>query len=466
MRILKTIVLSGFLMLTGCENRPSLPTSSTFDVARHAGVWRSQGYGYVMKVDADGMNLFDVNQKGCVTKAIDSADIASHMAIFSDINKDHIVVSPTNHSTQYHFDRLDGEKAKAVLANCMKASNKKVMDNFEYFSQTMAEHYAFFDVYEQDWAKIVSHSRGKITANMSEEALFTLFSDMLKDLDDAHLFLTGEVNGSAKRFSPNQSRILRPALDAAYDKQQSIDNPRAFRRHWYESYKTQVRSSILKDSANDIGQFIIWGTIDNVGYINLQRMQGFSDSGSIQDDVAAIRKAMDVIMASLEQTDAVIIDITANGGGHDEVGLAIARYFNSQRRVAYSKSAKGGPQPSQVFYLESAFGKAYTKPVYLVTSDHTVSAAETFTMAMRSIPHVTHVGDTTRGAHSDILDKTLPNGWNLGLSNEVYTDADGEISEGRGLVPEWKLPVFGGADVFTSHTQAIASLMTRVKTPV
>ena len=463
MQILKTLILSGVLALAGCDNRPNFPTSSTFNIAEHSGVWQSQGYGYLMKIDANGMQLFDTTRVGCVQKAMSSADIASHMAVFHTITDEHIWVSETPNSTRYYFNRLPNKDAKSVIDKCLTSPNHNPTDNFIYFTQTMSEHYAFFETYQQDWPKIVEQYESKVNDDMSQTELFNLFSNMIKKLDDAHVFLSARINDTSKRFQPNESRILRPALSRAFKEQNEIKDERTFRLHWYEQYKHQVRTAILNESANDIGKFIIWGMTDNIGYINLQRMQNFSQSGSIQDDVLAIQQAMDTIMATLATSDAIIFDITANGGGHDEVGLAIAQYFNAKQRLAYSKTALGGPTVPQKFYVNKANEPPYIKPVYLVTSDHTVSAAETFTMAMRAIPNVIHVGDTTRGNYSDVLDKTLLNGWHLGLSNETYQESDGKISEGIGLKPAQSYPIFSNDNIFESHSIAINTLVRDVK---
>lgn len=463
MQILKTAVLTGILALVGCENRPNFPLSPTFNLAQYSGVWQSQGYGYLMKIDSSGMQLFDTTQKGCVQKAMSSADIASYMAEFKTISAEYISISATPNSTRYYFNRLSKEQAKKSIAKCLTSPNNNPIENFTYFSQTMLEHYAFFDTYQQDWSQIIEQYKPKIHKTMSDAELFEAFSNMIKNLDDAHLSITANINDTKKRFQPNQSRILRPALMHAFKQQKSIKDERAFRLQWYEEYKNQVRTDILNGNANDIGKFIIWGAVNNIGYINLQRMQNFSKSGSIPDDLAAIKIAMDTIMATLAHSDAIIFDITANGGGHDEVGLAIAQYFNNEKCLAYSKKVFGGPTASQAFYIDKAMNKAYLKPVYLVTSDHTVSAAETFTMAMKSMPNVVHVGDTTRGNHSDILDKTLPNGWHLGLSNEIYKDSEGKVSEGIGLIPTHSYPIFSGEDIFKSHSIAINALLKDVK---
>ena len=107
-------------------------------------------------------------------------------------------------------------------------------------------------------------------------------------------------------------------------------------------------------------------------------------------------------------------------------------------------------------------GKRYDKPVTLLTTHVTVSAAETFSMAMRALPTVTHRGEATRGALSDVLEKVLPNGWSLRMSNETYLDAEGELWERRGVIPEEEIEVFREATIDTSHTDVLRELAARL----
>jgi carboxyl-terminal processing protease len=74
--------------------------------------------------------------------------------------------------------------------------------------------------------------------------------------------------------------------------------------------------------------------------------------------------------------------------------------------------------------------------VIVLTSDYTVSAAETATMALRALPSTIQIGQPTRGVLSDKLEKVLPNRWTFSLSNEVYVDPKGEVFEVRGVPPD------------------------------
>ena len=59
-----------------------------------------------------------------------------------------------------------------------------------------------------------------------------------------------------------------------------------------------------------------------------------------------------------------------------------------------------------------------------------------FSLAIKSFPHVTQVGDTTTGAFSDAIGRQLPNGWGYSLSIGDYRNAQGVSHEGVGLTPD------------------------------
>ena len=80
-------------------------------------------------------------------------------------------------------------------------------------------------------------------------------------------------------------------------------------------------------------------------------------------------------------------------------------------------------------------------------------------MSLRALPNVTHVGETTRGALSDVLSMTLPNGWELSLSSEVYEDHRGVLWEGKGIAPEIEIPVFNTDDPTKGFLEAVETLV-------
>jgi C-terminal processing protease CtpA/Prc len=92
----------------------------------------------------------------------------------------------------------------------------------------------------------------------------------------------------------------------------------------------------------------------------------------------------------------------------------------------------------------------------LLTSADSVSAAETFTMAVLDRqPHVIRVGANTQGVFSDVLGRKLPNGWSLGLPNEVYLTKDGKAFDGPGVPPDIEVPVFSSEDLADGRDSAL-----------
>ena len=65
------------------------------------------------------------------------------------------------------------------------------------------------------------------------------------------------------------------------------------------------------------------------------------------------------------------------------------------------------------------------------------------------------VGETTQGVYSDVLGKTLPNGWTVGLGNELFLTEEGETFEGKGIPADVQVPVFTDEDLANGRDSAI-----------
>src|SRR5262249_10947331 len=132
--------------------------------------------------------------------------------------------------------------------------------------------------------------------------------------------------------------------------------------------------------------------------------------------------------------------------------------------LAYTKIAVGAkdvePQPFEV--TPSARAR-FLGPVFLLTSDITLSAGEVLALYMRALPNVRHVGETTRDAFSDPTNKPLPNGWTLVLPSEIYRDPAGQTYEVRGLPPQRRLEVFPRNNLVGGHARAVLELIDDIR---
>ncbi|AXS83283.1 S41 family peptidase [Marinobacter sp. Arc7-DN-1] len=81
--------------------------------------------------------------------------------------------------------------------------------------------------------------------------------------------------------------------------------------------------------------------------------------------------------------------------------------------------------------------------LFVLTSELTASAAEIFVLSLLQHPRLTLIGEPTHGILSDTLERHLPNGWHLTLSNEIYRAYDGELYEDVGIPPHIRLYYLG-----------------------
>jgi C-terminal processing protease CtpA/Prc len=74
--------------------------------------------------------------------------------------------------------------------------------------------------------------------------------------------------------------------------------------------------------------------------------------------------------------------------------------------------------------------------VVVLTGPGTIGSAELLVLALRDLPNVTVVGETTAGSPAPLLARTMPNGWSVGLANTRVFDARGESFDVAGIPPD------------------------------
>src|SRR5687767_5790256 len=127
----------------------------------------------------------------------------------------------------------------------------------------------------------------------------------------------------------------------------------------------------------------------NVGYIELRGFSGSQEAG------AAVAAAMNL----LANTDALIFDLRRNGGGSPvTIGFISSYLFDKPVHLNDFYVRETGRRQS--FHTsDTVDGRRYgqRKPVYILTSNRTFSAAEEFTYNLKNLKRAVIVGETTGG---------------------------------------------------------------------
>ena len=173
----------------------------------------------------------------------------------------------------------------------------------------------------------------------------------------------------------------------------------------------------------------------NIGYVEV-RSFGYPANAI----AAAVAKEMSVVA----DADALIIDIRRNGGGAPEAVALVSSYLFGEEPVHLNSLYFRPDDTTEDFYtFRSVEGKRFgpSKPVYVLTSKATFSAAEEFAYNLQSRKRATIVGETSGGgAH--------PGGpRQVGEGFSVFVPAGRAINpitktnwEGVGVIPEVRVP--------------------------
>jgi C-terminal processing protease CtpA/Prc len=201
---------------------------------------------------------------------------------------------------------------------------------------------------------------------------------------------------------------------------------------------------------------------NQMGYLRIRSFGNFGASPLFSDQIAALETALDSIFSDAAGMKGLVIDVRINGGGSDNFGALIASRLTAKRYLAYSKTYRndprdprslGAPQP---IWIEPSTRPGFTGPVALLIGHDSVSAAETFPMALQGrLPAIPFIGENTQGVFSDVLIRKTPNGIGFGLPNEIYLTKDGKAYDVVGVPPTVRIPVFTPQDLAAHRDPAL-----------
>ena len=169
----------------------------------------------------------------------------------------------------------------------------------------------------------------------------------------------------------------------------------------------------------------------NIGYIKLL---GFPPP-------QIIGPPLDAAFSALANTDALIVDLRENGGGAPTGAMYLAGYLMKQRTLMARIYSRPDNETTEMWTEEVKGARYLDKPVYVLTSRKTFSAAEAAAYHLKHIGRVQTVGDTTGGGAHRINGADVGNGFmvSVPMTRPINVVTGGDW-EGTGVIPDIAVP--------------------------
>ncbi len=171
----------------------------------------------------------------------------------------------------------------------------------------------------------------------------------------------------------------------------------------------------------------------NIGYIRLDRFWADAIEG---------KETVKAALRFVAHTNALIIDLRANGGGSPETVTMICSYFFKDR-IHTNDTYNRAENSTTEFWTSPDTGMSVmvNMPLYLLTSNKTFSAAEEFAYNLSHLKRATVIGEVTGGAAHNTYEQAAGNGFVISIPYGKAVNAVTKSNwEGTGVKPDIVVP--------------------------
>ena len=280
-------------------------------------------------------------------------------------------------------------------------------NNFEIFWREFDQKYAYFQYSGVCWDSIYHVYRPMVNYQTSDSSLLNIFGEIITALNDKHLMVFDINTFRGINTGPFGSRTVKPSVHSYY-------------------------LGVPQHSCSN--RYITYGKLlYNIGYMYVPSMniRGIS--------LKEWGERIDHVLERLSDTQGLIVDIRDNHGGTSENAEALAARFVDSS-IQYMKIRyRNGPRHDQFTEYQIRTvrpgGVPYRNRTVILTDSATGSAAEWFTLAVRTAPHVVHGGYITAGAIGTTRTKRLPNRFDYTVTYGQAVALEDSTIQGRGIYP-------------------------------
>ncbi len=427
------------------------------------GYWKSIGNGYILKINTDSVLLYSYTSAFCYKEKNDYLEGLYNSESRFYKSGDTLRILPTDYGektaglqiTQV-FTRIEKLPEKTLSFSEMQQMDSRKL--FQLFIETLKENYAFSQERHMNWDSVKKIYEKQVSDTTTHSKLFEIFGEIVTLTGDHHTKIIAE-NGKTLQYRGTRSA---ETVSKHFNSQSEIKNLNEYFNIFFQRNYKNISDTILKGNGTKLanGQLEFGDLTDSIGYLHIYSFTGFAQKGfSRKQQIDSLIFSMNKVLNQFKNKSAILIDVSFNFGGYDAAALCIAGFFTRKPVFAYTSQVYTGGNfynESNVYVYPSA-RSAFTKPVYLLMTDITRSAAESFAMMMNSLPNVILVGTNTMGILSGMLGKSIGEYYSTS-SNQRFLDSKNKYYEVTGLFPDIRKEVFGKDDIFRSHMNSVKEI--------
>jgi hypothetical protein len=288
------------------------------------------------------------------------------------------------------------------------AATQSFLQQFDTLWQTFDREYSYFVHKNIDWNALRATYRSRAERAATQGELVQIVEEMLAQLRDRHVWLVNPSGGTVRTFVP---------------------------QHFINFDRNVWQQIVARGPFTQVNQSLGVGLLNGtIPYISIE-----SWNSSLLTTAE-----LDAAVDQFQNAPAIIIDVRINGGGTDLLAFDLAARFADRVRTVEFVQFRNGPAHTDFTTLQSRDlsprgSFQFTRPVFVLVGRGCVSSNESFIAAMRELPHVTVVGDTTAGSTGNPGMFPLGGGWQYSVSRWIAYTAQLQIIEDMGIDPDVRI---------------------------